>query len=661
MDIETLAEHLNDDVTQNTPVESPNNDNINSIRDSVKVNTTGDNEIEDSTTVAPPAGSVYDVKPTEEGDEVVDDDLTLTQRKELKERQYRWEKERRLREFLAVNKKDDQSTVSDLPSSSPNCADRSSDYSPKRGSVAERFEAAKRQQQQQEEERLSRIKNDPNKLVSVGGAFLDTKQRWSNDPSKMYKDYEEDSGWNGSSASSDALRKSTLGLYSRPVDGHISAKLDVDDVGEAGAPERKTRRGSSLRHMWEDVLNESKTTEANRFISTKEQTISQFRETEGSGLVKKRIDEWDELHTQIAATAEQSEEFFKAAQSQAEQKENALLQGLSHDDMQHTFQEGCLSPEVFQINDTHIYPLNCFDVNIRTFLAKHMRDHREKQMMSLSCGVYGDKTSTKPPIDVFSSVMRSGADKLYVTLSIKVVAGKELDPVVYGLKKVNVTVKELGNALLFDKLLNVLPVPGWEQFIEGQESCWEDERARQRLLLPKSSDDNNGRLLSFRNKQVDFSEYGKQELSHTQVDEKLANLGAVEIPVENSLDNETIFDSGDKEDLSGPTVRFQDEILGLSFTELRIESKQVPSQELQFAEDITGPIMNNISVAESHEGQEESSEPDDEGNGTWQSFVTPMKLESDIIASQLTSEVTNEEVWNEYDKDLEDDDNLGEF
>jgi len=65
--------------------------------------------------------------------------------------------------------------------------------------------------------------------------------------------------------------------------------------------------------LWEGSLNEAKQIQESRFLDTKRNTISQFRVTDGTGFVKKRIGEWEELIVLVGASFEQLETTIRAA------------------------------------------------------------------------------------------------------------------------------------------------------------------------------------------------------------------------------------------------------------------------------------------------------------------------------------------------------------
>eukprot|EP00981_Chlorochromonas_danica_P012272 scaffold4731_cov175-Ochromonas_danica.AAC.18 len=361
--------------------------------------------------------------------EADDENLTLAQRRELRRKREEEEKQKRLQAYF-------KDTVSPAVS---NTIGGDGDASEERGksNIKDRFELAKKQQQEQEEQRLARIKNDTaRKLVY-------TTRQWNADGH---------------------LPPASTSTTDISVDGDKSTVSDGGKTvveNESSGP-KSVRSAQSMRHLWEGVLNESKNSEESRYIAKKQSTISQFRLTDGTGFVKKRVGEWEELFIQISATSEQLNEFFAAAHTlsehqHAQQKEDRWI-------AQERFRQECLVPEDFLINDTHIYSSLNLDHFLNSLLKKLLNESKTNQL-PLPCGVYGE-SATKPPIDVFAAVVRTNDGKMYISLTVKATAGKELDLEVYGVRRVVVMAN---NQTLFEKFLNVIPEPWMLVSIPGYE------------------------------------------------------------------------------------------------------------------------------------------------------------------------------------------------
>lgn len=364
----------------------------------------------------------------ENSSSIDENDLTLAQRRDLKAKKLQAEKQRKWQEYVAASSSSNKIEPSLPPQPNQGPAGAS------KKKLQERYEQAKLLQSQQEEERLSKLKNDPNKRLSAGG-FESTKSKWS------------------TSESSSGKRQ--------------SLELNPSGATEVGRLERAHRK-DSMRLKWQGVLHVSKESELDRFQNARNRTISQFQLLEASGLVKKRIGEWEELFMQIAATAEQLEEFIRSAQALSMKKQQQMQGNM--EEMIERFKEDCLIPENFVINDTHIYSADVFEFHVRSYFKKSLNESKTNHV-SLSCGVYGEQAA-KPPIDVFAAIIKTSDGKTYVAVTVKAAAAKELDPNVYGLKKIVVVAKDI-DTQLFEKLIYVLPMPGWEQYIEGFENCYD--------------------------------------------------------------------------------------------------------------------------------------------------------------------------------------------
>ena len=374
------------------------------------------------------------------------DDMTLAERRELRKRREEYEKQRKLQEFLRV----EGNTTDFLPSvQSLDHQQMAAAQGGRKKSVKDRFLIAQQQQQEQESERLAKFKNDPNKRIdSSAQSTASVRNKWN-----------DGSAYEQSTTSS-------------------SSSAPVNPADLSSASQDLSMNKSRLRSKWEGVLQDTKTTEVNRFQHTKQSTISQFRITQGTGIVKKRIGEWEELFLQIAATNEQLEEFLRVAQALSDRKDHS--DGLSHEqllELQTNFLAECQNPEDFVINDTHIYSSRLFPALLHSLLKKQLAESKTPNHFTLSCGVYGE-TDQKPPIDVFAFAIRTAQGKIYVALTVKAALGKDLDINVYGLKKVSVFLqnpKDGSKTNIFEKLLNVLPLPGWEAWIP--EGLYEEMRA----------------------------------------------------------------------------------------------------------------------------------------------------------------------------------------
>jgi hypothetical protein len=332
--------------------------------------------------------------------------LTPKQRQEEVRRRAEQEKQERLAEFLSKDK-----------------AEGEDDLNASTVSVKERYERAKQLQQQQEEERLESLRSSPVRNGRRGSV----RDAWS----------------------------SALQGSAKSVKAEDSAKESVT------APD--SGKGSSrAKSMWAEALNEQKQTQEQRVNQTKKQTIAQFRLTDGTGLVKKRIGEWEELFMELAASVEQLEQTLAAARELSE----ASYWG--HDiselhRLQKEFRDSAEVPEPFELGSTKIYNIKLLDHHIAAYIKRSLQDVKTKHF-ALSCGVYGDQDGGKPPIDLYAAAIKTDDKTMYIALTIKPTPGSELDPRAYGIKKVAVFSKDVNQKML-ERLVDVVPQKGWEGWV----------------------------------------------------------------------------------------------------------------------------------------------------------------------------------------------------
>eukprot|EP01033_Poteriospumella_lacustris_P014011 gene14011-10012_t len=417
--------------------------------------------------------------------------LSLFQRQQVKKRKEELEKQRRLHEFLHIQSPEamGEVVVEDLSSTSADNTPGTTGGGVKRGSIKDRFEEAKRKQQLQEEERLAKFKNDPRKKVTpqagvktIAGTYLPSADQDSPAPPPVDSPHVA-SGSGIKDRFEEAKRKQQLqeeerlakfkndprkkitsqtaggvkaiaGAYAASEHEFQSAPPPVESPQASTSGKSLGGARKSLRNMWEGVLETSKTTERDRFATTKQNTIAQFTMTKGTGLVKKRIDEWEELFVQIAASAEEMEEFLRAAQELSQHKEfSKKLSGLNLTDLITDFAESCLVPEEFVLGDTRIYNVRLFAPVTQSYLKRMMQESKTNHI-ALPCGVYGEQ-SAKPPIDVFAAAIRTNDDKMYIAVTVKAAAGKEDDPDVFGVRKMVVFGKDTKTQVM-EKVLNIV-------------------------------------------------------------------------------------------------------------------------------------------------------------------------------------------------------------
>ena len=370
-----------------------------------------------------------------EEEEEEDEDLSHLTPLERKERQKAIEarrKERRLKAYIRASRPHGDSV------------DTNEEVS--KLSAKERYERAKREQQRVEAERLEQFRSQSNKKLEkrLSARNMSLRDVWESA-------LEEES----------AQRAEDL---HQSLSASTSRKL---------LPKRSSAR---MKESWNEALSESRSTQEERFMLTKKQTISQFRITDGTGIVRRRIDEWEELFETMAASLEQMEATLYAAKELSARKRREEEESpRSIEEWNRAikeFRDNSDKPEIFEIGSTRIYNAKLLERNVSSYLKKVLQQQSKgggggggKRHFPLSCGVYGDQ-SGKPPIDVFAAAMQMDdqAQSIYVALTVKAVPGMELNAAVYGLKKVAVFSKELDHKVL-ERVLDIVPQPGWESWV----------------------------------------------------------------------------------------------------------------------------------------------------------------------------------------------------
>lgn len=223
-----------------------------------------------------------------------------------------------------------------------------------------------------------------------------------------------------------------------------------------------SEKGINLKNVWAEALHESKNTEQSRVILTKQNTTQQIRWLDGSGIVKAKIGEWEELFMQIAATMDQLEDTLVAAHRRylAYDLARSNLNQAQIAEEQRKFRESCTVAERFIIGDTHIYNAKFMESHVFSYLKHSLSDSRTRHI-ALSCGVYGEQAN-KPQIEVFAAAIKTDDNSLYVALTIKPTAEARVEAELYGLYKVAVFSKDIGQRLM-ERIVEVVPPPSWDE------------------------------------------------------------------------------------------------------------------------------------------------------------------------------------------------------
>jgi hypothetical protein len=207
--------------------------------------------------------------------------------------------------------------------------------------------------------------------------------------------------------------------------------------GNSDQSRHQAERKTSLKNVWADALHESKNTEQNRVQLTRSNNTQQIRWLDGSGIVKAKIGEWEELFMQIAATMDQLEDTLIAAQMRYQSYEmlRASLSAAQILEEQRKFRESANVPERFILGETHIYNSKYLENQVHTYLKHSLSDSRTRHI-ALSCGVYGEHAH-KPQIDVFAAAIKTDDNSMYVAVTVKPSRTCEDEKNCYGIYKVD--------------------------------------------------------------------------------------------------------------------------------------------------------------------------------------------------------------------------------
>ena len=207
--------------------------------------------------------------------------------------------------------------------------------------------------------------------------------------------------------------------------------------GNSDQSRHQAERKTSLKNVWADALHESKNTEQNRVQLTRSNNTQQIRWLDGSGIVKAKIGEWEELFMQIAATMDQLEDTLIAAQMRYQSYEmlRASLSAAQILEEQRKFRESANVPERFILGETHIYNSKYLENQVHTYLKHSLSDSRTRHI-ALSCGVYGEHAN-KPQIDVFAAAIKTDDNSMYVAVTVKPSRTCEDEKNCYGIYKVD--------------------------------------------------------------------------------------------------------------------------------------------------------------------------------------------------------------------------------
>ena len=214
--------------------------------------------------------------------------------------------------------------------------------------------------------------------------------------------------------------------------------------GRGGEPSLATNL--SLKDIWSDALHASKMCEQDKLDLTKKNTISPFLVTDGSGLVRDRIEGFEKLFMQSGSTIEQFNATVAAGYSGI-----AIGALCGKDD---------LEDDIFELGSTKLYRIEQLITRDRALLLRDHIQENGKTLCALPCGVYGDEKTYTRLLDITAVAIVSDTDKddIYLALTISLAVGQhEAYTEAYGRKKVVVAMKEGDDSPLLEKVFHIAP------------------------------------------------------------------------------------------------------------------------------------------------------------------------------------------------------------
>ena len=249
----------------------------------------------------------------------------------------------------------------------------------------------------------------------------------------------------------EAIRRSTKLVTPR--------KESSEGDGEGGDGEEAVAP-SPMNKRWEAAVNKGKQAHQEIVSAKKLNTISGFRMTEGTGIVKQHINKWEELFMTVKASASQVKATVEAARAKARSaslnrnKKNVAIivdsESVAED------YEMNKDAELFISGSTFIYDAKIIGSKAIRLIEKEMENNSGKPL-DLACGVYGahghDETLE---LDLVAIGMRDDEDNTLIALTITVKDGFESEKEVYGTKKVAIFMSS-SKSPLFERLVDLAP------------------------------------------------------------------------------------------------------------------------------------------------------------------------------------------------------------
>jgi len=176
-------------------------------------------------------------------------------------------------------------------------------------SIAGRAEQAFKEQQKKEEERLSALKLSHGTGADRRGSL---RGKWEGAmEANKGSDHEHTADISSPASSIAGRTEQAFKEQQKKEEERLSALKLSHGTGADRGPASE-RRGS-LKGKWEGVLQTTRKAEQDKVDTKKDETKSQFKTTEGSGLVSQRIGQWEELIMMNVASSERVDATAAAA------------------------------------------------------------------------------------------------------------------------------------------------------------------------------------------------------------------------------------------------------------------------------------------------------------------------------------------------------------
>jgi hypothetical protein len=223
----------------------------------------------------------------------------------------------------------------------------------------------------------------------------------------------------------------------------------------------KTR--GSISGKWEEVLHESKVDEQRKFAQQKRNTIATFLSAYEDGLVRRRIDHYEALFMQFAASLEKIQATIRASRSKNINRGN--VDRVSSSDKNQNIRKESDGQIIidFPLGATQTYNFDAHSALRALLLNCLIANLREP--IPLLCGIYGEN-DVKPSIEVVAVAMlddgaQTQPDEPYIAITIDNLPGHEQDDSVFGMKKVALFVssgqENEDKTLIWDACFNLMP------------------------------------------------------------------------------------------------------------------------------------------------------------------------------------------------------------